>query len=302
MSQDGNPVRPRHEETLSLPLSEREIALPAQYEPATPEIPAETVQGRLLEPLQPAQYEPAHHLLAAERVELPAGVTLPERREEGELLSPLLPAERRRALPLETARTPETVRRRDAVREPDDATQPRFYKSTKPDAAFRLREDDEDPETRPRLLDREAAKQPTGDGGDDPPPQGENPPPQGENPPTRNPPSTTSRGNAHGSVYVDTDKLSQAIPGLDRIMGQMYSIGNNTANALAGYQLDRGDSYGEAWTRTADPIATQILEGLANAGSVFGDTAEGAHLMVHNYNITEENAVNSAGDLSVREK
>jgi len=267
MSQNGNPdeVQPRREEALSLPLARRETDLPASY-------------------------ESAHPLLPAERVELPLGVTLPDRREA--------------EVHYDKGTQPRFHKstRRQAVEEPEDPTEPRFYKSTKPEAALRRREDDEEPETRPRLLEREAAKQPTadshGDGSNDgSPPPNDYQPPQPENPPT-----TTSRSNAHGSVFVDTEKLSQAIPGLDQIMRRMFAIGNSTANALAGYQLDRGDSYGEAWTKNADPISAQILEGLSNAGTVFGDTAEGAHLMVHNYNVTEENAIDSAGGLFSREK
>jgi len=235
-----------------------------------------------------SQEENSDQLRPRREVELPAQYVeatpaipaIPAERVQGRLLEPLLPAEK---------------------------TEPRFYKSTRPNAALRPREDDEDPENRPRLFEREAAKQPTDDGkgkGNDDNPPTDNPPPPTDNPPppTENPPSTTTRGYAHGSVYVDTEKLAQGIPGLDQIMRRMYSIGNSTANALAGYQLDRGDSYGEAWTKTADPISSQILEGLADAGAVFGDTAEGAHLMVHNYNITEENAIDSAGDLLPREK
>jgi hypothetical protein len=304
VSQNGNSdqVQPLREESLGLPLERRDVELPVHDDAAIPAIPAETVEGRAL----PEGYEPAHRLLPAERVEAPLGTTLREGRED---------------------------------------EKPRFYKSTRPDAPLRPREDGEEPKTRRRLLDREplrptlsdrepteprlrdreplqptlldrdpakprflerdAAKEPTGDGkgdGDNPPPPTDNPPTGGQQPPSENPPTTESRSNAHGSVSVDTEKLAQAIPGLDRIMRQMFSIGNNTANALAGYRLDRGDSYGEAWTKTADPISEQILQGLSDAGTVFGDTAEGAHLMVHNYNVTEENAIESAGDLLPREK
>jgi hypothetical protein len=233
--------------------------------------------------VQPRREETVGLPLLRREVELPAQYVaatpaipaIPAERVQDRLLEPLLPAEK---------------------------TEPRFYRSTRPNEALRLREDDEDPETKPRLLEREPTKQPTDDGhgqggnGNQPPPTDH------QSPPTENHPATTSRSTAHGSVFVDTEKLSQGIPGLDQIMRRMFSIGNSTANALAGYQLDRGDSYGEAWTKTADPISTQILEGLANAGTVFGDTAEGAHLMVHNYNVTEENAIDSAGGLFSREK
>jgi hypothetical protein len=185
---------------------------------------------------------------------------------------------------------------------PDDST-PRAYKSTGPDDATPRLDDARQPvDGKPALLDRELAKQPAGT--DDPPPSGsDNPPPSGsdDTPPSGSddPPSTTTgSGSGSGSVYVDTDKLAQAVPGFDGIMRQMYSIANGTSNALDGFQLDRGDSYGEAYVNTANPISTQILGGLSSAAGVFGDTAEGTGLMVHNYNITEDNAAASASELT----
>ena len=187
-------------------------------------------------------------------------------------------------------------------------TEPRVHEPLEPESKG---PDAKGPDSKPAMLDREATKPPSGDGddnggdngpsGSDNPPSGnDNPPSSNDNPPSSsdNPPSST--GGPSGSVFVDTDKLSQVIPGLDGIMRQMYAIGNGTANALGGYQLDRGDSYGEAYVTTATPISSQILDGLSSAGSVFGDTAEGVRLTVHNYDVTEDNAVNSAGDLLSR--
>lgn len=276
------PAEPREVMPLE-PFLPAEVGMPAQYMPVSAEIPAEPLEPRQyiaaqplgrLDDLEPTQDEPALPWERGEEV-------------EGRLLSPLLPAERREALPLGATGEPETPRYDDS--EPEKST-PRFYKSTKPGE-------------KPAMLDREALRQP---GDDNPPNSNGNPPtsnddpPNGnENPPggSENPPGGAHTGGPGGSVFVDTEKLSQAIPGLDGIMRRMYAIGNGTANALNAFQLDRGDSYGEAYVKTADPISSQILEGLSNAGGVFGDTAEGASLMVHNYTMTEENAVDSAGGL-----
>lgn len=303
--------------------------MPAQFTPVTPGIPAE--------PLQPAQFMPAQYspeqftpaipaepalpadgtplqygeriqaplangtpLQAGERIEaLPADSTPLEAGERIEAplapgavqprdgvftSSPLQPFQRAEAqeLPPGATGTPATPRLRDL--EPEQA-EPRALESTKP-----------------AMLDREAAP-PSGDNGDKPPTGGDNPPSGNDYPPSGsdtppssgNPPSTTGKGGP--AVAVNTGKLAPIAPGLNGIMRDMFSIGNSTANGVGAYRLNRGDSFGEAYEKTATPIATQILEGLANAGSVFGDAAEGASLTVHNYDVTEDNAVESAHGL-----
>jgi hypothetical protein len=303
---------------------------PAQFMPATPAIPATPA-----EPLQPAQYMPAETvqgtplqpLESGERIEaLPAGVSPADGWEQEAPLAPLEAGERIEALPagvspadgvetlpLGADGSPETPRYLDSEPEepgqrpvykstgPDDA-EPRAYESTGPQSTPRALEST-DPDLKPAMLDREAAAQPSDDGGDPPPSSSSDDPPpssSGDNPPssTDDPPSTTTGSGSGSSVFVDTDKLSQVIPGLDGIMRQMYSIANGTSNALDGYSLDRGDSYGEAYVKVANPISSQILDGLSSAGGVFGDTAEGAGLMVHNYDVTEDNAASSASDLA----
>jgi hypothetical protein len=303
--------------------------MPAQFTPALPGIPAEPLQ-----PLQPAQFtpalpgipaEPAQYMpeqftpaipaepaLLADGTPLEAGERIQAQPADGTLLepgeriqaqpadgtvqprdgvltsSPLQPFQRAEAVPLGAAGTPETPR----FQEPAEA-EPRAFKSTGPDS-------------QPAMLDREAAP-PSGDNGDKPPSGSDNPPAGNDNPPSGsdnppsgsdNPPSGTgSKGGP--AVSVNTGKLAPIAPGLEGIMRNLYSIGNGTANDIGGYNLNK-DSYGEAYTTTATPIASQILEGLANAGSVFGDAAEGASLTVHNYDVTEDNAIESANGLLTR--
>ena len=340
MSENGNTddtVVPR-DGVFTSSLQPTVEGTPAQYMPAEPAIPAEPLQP--LQPAQymPAERvegTPLQPMQAGERIEAPlapmeAGETI-----EGRQLGTMQAGETIEGRQLGTTGSPETPRYLEDS-EPGQ-TEPRFYKSTGPDAAepraykstgpddaepgaYKSTGPDDaqpralestGPDSKPAMLDREAAQKPSGDGGDNPPGgSSDNPPPSsgngnppssGDNPPSgSDDPPTTKTGSGSGSVSVDTDKLSQAIPGLDGIMRQMYAIGNGTANALNGYQLDRGDSYGEAYTTTANPISSQILEALSNAGSVFGDTAEGATLMVHNYNVTEDNAAESASGLLAR--
>ena len=300
--------------------------MPAQFTPVSQGIPAEP-----LEPLQPRQYMPAQYMPAqftpaipaepalqpeeaGERIEaLPAdgqeeGTPLqPFQRAEALPLSPLQPFQRAEALPLgqETPRLmdrepeetepralestgPETPRLMD--REPAE-TEPRALESTGPQATPRALES-----RKPAMLDREAAAPGDKPPSDDPP--SDNPP--SDNPPSDNPginPPPSSTGGGGPAVSVDTGKLAPLAPTLNGIMRNLYSIGNGAANGIGDYRLNRGDSFGEAYDKVATPIASQILEGLANAGSVFGDAAEGASLTVHNYDVTEDNAVDSAHGL-----
>jgi hypothetical protein len=275
----------------------------------TPAIPAEPA-------LQPEDGTP---LEAGERIEaLPAdgqeeGTPLqPFQRAEALPLSPLQPFQRAEALPLgeetprlmdrEPAETepralestgPETPRLMD--REPAE-TEPRALESTGPQETPRAMES-----RKPAMLDREAA--PSGDNGDKPP--SDNPP--ADNPPSDNPPSDnpginppSGTGGGGPEVFVDTGKLAPLAPTLDGIMRNLDSIGNRAGNGIGGYRLNRGDSFGEAYDKVATPIASQILGGVADAATVFGQAAEGADLTVHNYDVTEENAAESAHGLLTR--
>jgi hypothetical protein len=292
--------------------------MPAQYIPATPALPAETVQGTPLQPLQPAQFMPAQYdaatpaipaepaviprdgtlLESGERVEAPLADDAVQPRDGVVTSSPLQPFQRAEAVPLgqEEPRAYEST---------GPQATPRAYESTGPQATPRAYEST-GPGAKPAMLDREAAAEPSGDndnngdnGDNDPPPSTDNPPPSTDNPPPSSdtpPPASTSGGP---QISVDTDKLAPLSPTLNGVMRQLDSLGNNTANGINSYDLVK-DSYGEAYDKVATPIASQILDGIFNASTVFGQTADGADLTVHNYQMTEENATESANDLLTR--
>jgi hypothetical protein len=274
---------------------------PVQYDAGIPALPAEPAQGT---PLQPAQFTPVQYdagipaepavpadgtmLESGERIEAQPADGIVQPRDAVSASSPLQPLECAEAVPLGAAGTPETPQ----FQEPEQ-NEPRAYESTGPDA-------------KPAMLDREAAAQPSGDGGDDPPLSTGNPPPSYTPPASTNisplssappPPPTTSGGGP--LISVDTDKLAPLSPTLEGVMRDLDSLGNSTANGIGSYDLVK-DSYGEAYDKVATPIATQILQGIFSASSVFGDTAEGADLTVHNYQVTEDNATESANNLLTR--
>jgi hypothetical protein len=310
----GIPAEPAQGVPLE-PLQPRQY-MPAQYMPAqfTPAIPAEPA-------LQPADGTP---LESGERIEaLPAdgqeeGTPLsplqPFQRAEALPLSPLQPFQRAEALPLGADGEPEeTPRLMD--REPEE-TEPRALESTGPETPRLMDREPEETEPRalestgpqetpralesrkPAMLDREAAAPGDKPPADNPPdnPPADNPP--ADNPPGINPPSGTGGGGPE--VFVDTGKLAPLAPTLDGIMRNLDSIGNRAGNGIGGYRLNRGDSFGEAYDKVATPIASQILGGVADAATVFGQAAEGADLTVHNYDVTEENATDSAHGLLTR--
>jgi hypothetical protein len=307
----GIPAEPVQGAPLE-PLQPR-LYTPAQYMPAqfTPAIPAEPA-------LQPEDGTP---LEAGERIEaLPAdgqeeGTPLqPFQRAEALPLSPLQPFQRAEAqeLPLGATGTPEeTPRLMD--REPEE-TEPRAMESTGPETPRLMDREPEQTEPRalesrkPAMLDREAAAPGDKPSSDNPPsdnPPSDNPP--SDNPPSDNPPSDnpginppSGTGGGGPEVFVDTGKLAPLAPTLDGIMRNLDSIGNRAGNGIGGYRLNRGDSFGEAYDKVATPIASQILGGVADAATVFGQAAEGADLTVHNYDVTEENATDSAHGLLTR--
>ena len=104
--------------------------------------------------------------------------------------------------------------------------------------------------------------------------------------------------SSNGNVFVNTDALAAGIPIIRGLMQRLKSISDYASGTIGGLNLNRGDSYGDSFASVNDPMSGQLLGGLNDASSVFGDTADGADSMRSNYINTENNNVDSAGDFS----
>jgi hypothetical protein len=99
------------------------------------------------------------------------------------------------------------------------------------------------------------------------------------------------------TVFVDTDRLAAGVPLLEGLMQRISAIREFTGGTIGSYRLDGGDEYYTAFAKVHDPLSRQVLEGLENASSVFGDSAGGTRMMLHNYAVTEDNNIETSANL-----
>jgi len=101
-----------------------------------------------------------------------------------------------------------------------------------------------------------------------------------------------------GNIFVDTEKSAAAIPMVSGFMQRLAAISNYTSDTIGGLQLNRGDSYGEAFAQVHDPLMQNLVGGLSDASGVFDDTSTGIQQMMRNYANTDDTTTDIANSLT----